>query len=191
MIDANEALLLLAELRTEEIVVTTMSSAKEWPVFSNRQDLDLPLIGCMGKASSLGLGVALARPERRVIVLDGDGSLLMNLGSLVTIASASPPNLLHFVLEGGTYDTTGGQAIPGAGTVDFAGLALEAGYRGGYEFDDPDEFRVALPRILAEPGPVLVDLKVNPGWATHQFPPRGTSQALRELSRALGVPAWG
>ena len=67
----------------------------------------------MGKASSVGLGVALARPDVRVLVLDGDGSLLMNLGSLVTIASQAPKNLVHVVFDGATYDTSGAQPTPG------------------------------------------------------------------------------
>jgi phosphonopyruvate decarboxylase len=188
--DGNEVLQLLAQVRSDEIVVTTMSTAKEWPRFS-QSPLDVPLIGCMGKASSLGLGIALAQPARRVWVLDGDGSLLNNLGTLATLAGLGPPNLLHLVFEGGTYDTTGGQPIPATGVVDFAGLGLEAGYRGAYEFDDIDAFREALPSLMHEEGPVLINLKVAAGWSKTAFPKRGTSQALRELAQALGVPFGG
>jgi len=77
----------------------------------------------MGLASSHALGLALGRPDKRVIVLDGDGSLLMNLGSLVTIGAAAPPNLYHFVCENGTYEANGGHPIPGRDKVDFAGFA--------------------------------------------------------------------
>ena len=69
----------------------------------------------MGKASSIGLGIALARPDKKVLVIDGDGSLLMNLGSLVTVANMSPKNLVHFVYQNGTYGVSGGQPIPGSG----------------------------------------------------------------------------
>ena len=185
MMSGKEALRLLAQARTNEVVVTHMSSVKEWPLVSTREELDLPLMQCMGKASSVALGIALARPDRRVLVLDGDGSLLTNLGSLVTIAAAAPANLVHFVLENGTYDVTGGQPIPNAGTVDFAGLALEAGYRGAYEFDDLAEFAAALPSILAEEGPLLACLKVEPGWATAPFPQRLTVSAFKEVAAAL------
>src|SRR5918997_4910563 len=123
MIVGRRAVELIAQHRTDEVVVTTMSSARAWPGLSRRPDLDLPVMGCMGKASSIGLGIALGRPDRRVIVLDGDGSLLMNLGSLVTIAGMAPRNLVHFVLEGRTYDTSGGQPTPGVGGTDLAGLA--------------------------------------------------------------------
>src|SRR5215218_2211703 len=125
----QDALRIIADLRTDQVVITTMSTAKEWPAFSKREELDLPLLGCMGKASSLGLGVALGAPDRQVLVLDGDGSLLMNLGSLVTIAAQAPKNLVHFVFDNSAYDTSGGQPTPGAGKVDFAGLAKSSGYR--------------------------------------------------------------
>jgi sulfopyruvate decarboxylase subunit beta len=183
--DGKEALRILASARTDQVVITHMSSAREWPLVSSREDLDLPLMNCMGKASSVGLGVALACPERKVIVLDGDGSLLTNLGSLVTIAAAAPPNLLHVVLENGTYDTTGGQPVPNSGRVDFAGLALEAGYHGAYEFESATELAEALPSILQEEGPILVCLKVAPGWATAPFPRRLTVAAFKEVAQSL------
>ncbi len=185
MMDGFEALKAIAEVRTDEVVVTHMSTAWEWPRVSRCESLDLPLIGCMGKASSLGLGIALARPDVRVLVLDGDGSLLMNLGSLVTIANMAPANLVHFVFENGTYDTSGGQPIPGAGKVDFAGLALEAGYRSAYEIDEIEDLRHSLPDIVREEGPALVCLKVHPGWSTSPVPRRRTAQALREVAAAL------
>jgi sulfopyruvate decarboxylase subunit beta len=183
--DGTEALRIIAEARTDQVVITHMSSAREWPQVSSREELDLPLMQCMGKASSLGLGVALACPQRRVIVLDGDGSLLTNLGSLVTIAAAGVPNLLHVVLENGTYDTTGGQPVPNSGHVDFAGLALEAGYRGAYEFESATELAEALPAILLEEGPILVCVKVAPGWATSPFPKRLTVAAFKEVAESL------
>ena len=85
----------------------------------------------MGKASSFGLGVALARPDIKVVVLDGDGSLLMNLGALVTIAALAPKNLLHVVLQGSTYDTSGGQPTPGQGILDWATVAKGGGRPSG------------------------------------------------------------
>jgi phosphonopyruvate decarboxylase len=104
--------------------------------------------------------VALARPDIGVWVLDTDGALLMNLGSLVTIAQAKPANLLHFVYDNGAYDTTGGQPTPGAGVVDFRALALGAGYQDARDFDDLEAFEEDLPSILAGPRPAMVVLKV-------------------------------
>src|SRR6058998_1797769 len=88
---------------TDEVVVATYSSAVEWNELNPRV-LNYFSMGAMGLASSHGLGLALARPDRRIVVLDGDGSLLMNLGSLVTIAAVAPKNLVHFVCQNGTYE---------------------------------------------------------------------------------------
>src|SRR5262249_41701602 len=79
-------------------------------------------------APTLGLGVALARPDVPVWILDGDGSLAMQLGSLLTIASAAPRRFLHVVLNNGVYDTSGAQPVPGEGQASFVGLAEAAGY---------------------------------------------------------------
>jgi phosphonopyruvate decarboxylase len=114
----------------------------------------------MGLASSHALGLALGRPDKRVIVLDGDGSLLMNLGSLVTVGEVAPPNLYHFVCENGTYDANGGHPIPGRGNVDFAGFARSAGYRAVHAFSDLKNFEQQIGALLAEPGPLFVDLKI-------------------------------
>jgi phosphonopyruvate decarboxylase len=112
----------------------------------------------MGGASSLGLGIALARPERRVIVLDGDGSLLMQLGSLATIAGAGPRNLVHFLFKNGVYHTSGAQGIPGGLTVDFAAMARAAGYRLACTIDELGDFEKRLPDLLALDGPVFAEL---------------------------------
>jgi phosphonopyruvate decarboxylase len=184
-LDGKEAIKIIAAHHTDQVVVTTMSTAREWPADSKHQDLHLPLFGCMGKASSLGLGVALGVPDRQVLVLDGEGSLLMNLGALVTIAAQAPSNFAHFLFDNAAYDTSGGQPVPGAGTVDFPGLAVKAGYRHGYAFADADELRRQLPSILEQQGPIFVSLKVNRGWATDKSPTRKTKQALKEVAAAL------
>ncbi len=87
----------------------------------------------------------------------------MNLGSLVTIANAAPGNLLHFVCENGTYEANGGHPIPAKDRVSFTGLALAAGYREAHEFSELEALEAALPGILRASGPVLIDLKVEPG----------------------------
>src|SRR5207244_6296331 len=99
-----DALAALGRRRRDEVVVTTMTSSRVWSHVTTRPELDLPFGGCMGKASSLGLGLALGRPDRGVWVLDGDGSLVMNLGTLVTIAQQAPPHLSHFLLAHGVYE---------------------------------------------------------------------------------------
>ena len=94
MISAYDAIRTIHAQRNDAIVVYTMSPVRYWDVLSNDPDLDLPIFGGMGKASSVGLGLALAQPDRRVMVLEGDGGLLMNLGTLVTIAGQQPENLV-------------------------------------------------------------------------------------------------
>src|SRR5437016_11551995 len=133
----RQALEIMALHRGERIVVTTMSSAGIWPQLSD-SPLDFAYIpSAMSQASSLGLGLALAQPQRGVIVVNGDGCMLMNLGSLVTLAD-NPAPLYMLILDNGVYEVTGGQAYAGAGNVDFAMLARGAGIRRVYTFDALD-----------------------------------------------------
>ncbi len=153
----EDVLRAIAAARGDAICVPTMTTAPAWRTIAP-DDLSVTCVGFMGGASSIGLGLALARPERRVIVLDGDGSLLMQLGSLATIAGARPRNLLHLLFKNGVYHTSGAQEIPGGSGVDFVMMAKGAGYRNAYGIDDLAEFRRRLPRMLTEEGPVLVEL---------------------------------
>ena len=111
MIPLDDALAVIRDLRSDEdVVVTTMSSAKVWMDLGPAHPLDMVFVpSCMGHASSVALGIALAQPRRRVIVCNGDGSMLMSLGSLVTIAAESPPNLKIIIMDNGIYEVTGGQ----------------------------------------------------------------------------------
>jgi phosphonopyruvate decarboxylase len=185
-----EALLVLERRRRDELVVTTMTSSRVWARVSEQPEFDLSFGGCMGKASSLGLGLALGRPDRRVWVLDGDGSLVMNLGTLVTIAQQAPLNLVHFVLENGVYEVTGGQAVPGAGLADLAAMARGAGYRAAYRFDSLGALEDGLDDALAAPGPTFVTLEVDPAGrlpdvSTAPRPGRPTRQQLADLRTLL------
>ncbi len=119
--------------------------------------------GARAQATSHGQGMAMGRPDKRVIVIDGDGSLLMNLGSLVTIAEAAPRNLVHFVCQNNTYEANGFHPIPGANKVSFAGFARAAGIEKVYEFDELADFDRRIGAVLGEPGPVFVVLKVVAG----------------------------
>jgi len=162
MMKSDQCLEVLARHHTDQIVVATFQAAFEWMTIKP-SDLNYLFVGAMGQAASHALGLALGRPDKRVIVLDGDGSLLMNLGTLVTIASVAPGNLIHFVCENGTYEVNGAHPIPGAGQVDFAGLAEAAGYRKAYVFSTLADFDGRIAGILEETGPLFVDLKVEKG----------------------------
>lgn len=163
MIAGAEALRWLAGQRGEALVVTTMTTGRLWPVVSTRKDLDLPISNCMGKASSVGLGAALAQPARPVWVLDGDGSLAMNLGSLLTIAQARPQNLVHFVFDDGAYTTVGGSPVPAAQTADYAAMAHAAGYPAAVAFDDLAALQARWAALQTGPRPLLVMLRIG-GW---------------------------
>lgn len=162
MMKRDECLKVLARHRKNEIVVAVYTAAQEW-IHISPSDLNYTFVGAMGQGSSHALGLALGRPDKRVIVLDGDGSLLMNLGSLITIANAAPKNLIHCLCENGTYETNGAVPIPGAGRFSFARFAREAGYPRTYEFSSLEDWDRELGRILQEEGPIFVDLKVEPG----------------------------
>jgi sulfopyruvate decarboxylase subunit beta len=162
MMKREECFRILARHVKDEAVVATYSSAVDWVDLGPRV-MNYTSIGAMGLDSSHGLGLALGRPDKRVIVLQGDGSLLMNLGSLVTIGAAAPPNLFHFVCENGTYEANGGHPIPGRDKVDFAGFARAAGYRVVHGFSDLRVFEQQIGAVLSETGPVFADLKMSPG----------------------------
>jgi thiamine pyrophosphate-dependent acetolactate synthase large subunit-like protein len=187
MIPVRKALEAISKRRGEAVVVSTMMTSREWPRVTTNETLDLPLTGCMGKASNLGLGIALAKPEKKVIVLDGDGSLLMNLGALVTIANAKPKNLVHCVFENGIYEITGGQPVPGEGTFNFATIARGAGFPNVYELTDEASLEAQLDEALSKPGPTFVMLRVTPVGGAGESAARKTKQAFREVQEALAA----
>ncbi len=179
----------------DDVVITTMGAAREWMALGT-QPLDFVFLpSSMGQATSLGLGVALARPDRRVIVANGDGSMLMNLGSLVTITAAAPTNLVVIVLSNGVYEVTGAQPIPGAATahspganVDFTGLARAAGFRSVFRYSDLEAWTAGLATVLGASGPVfaLLDVASVPGAAGPRSPGPAAGRA-RAFMAALGT----
>ena len=162
----REAIAALVNERGSAITITTEQAIGAWraavPEPANEIPDHLDIVGCMGSASAIGLGIALARPERKVIVVDGDGSLLMQLGSLVTIAGSAPPNLYHFVFENGVYETSGSQPLPAEGRFDLVQMARAAGYADSLRFEDPAEFAAVLPRVLHQRGPLFVSVRTEP-----------------------------
>lgn len=190
MLQPADALRVVEEQRSNGVVVTTMMGSRAWRRVSRNPERDLHVGGAMGKASSVALGLAIAQPDLKVIIVDGDGSILMNLGSLVTIANKAPAKLYHLVLENGVYAMTGGQPVPGVGRFNIAGIAKEAGYRATYTFTDLKEFATQAAKVLNELGPVLVCLKVEPeidNTPIHLRPPpaRRTVDAMKDLREAL------
>lgn len=162
MIDQIEMMKAIERLRGDAVVVPVFRANGAWGKVTSNVKRDIPVGGAMGKASSVALGIALAQPDTKVILFDGDGSLLMNLGSLVTIANKSPKNLVHFVMDNGVYATTGGQEVPGVGVADYADLAQSAGYAHTYKFDNLEDFVTQAEEIFNQEGPVFVAAKVVP-----------------------------
>ena len=157
---AEEALSVLAKHRDNAIVVTTMGAVGIWPRLSD-SPLDFAYMpSAMGQGPALGLGLALAQPQHRVIVICGDGSLLMNLGCLVTIANY-PAELYLVVMDNGMYEVTGGQPIVGARRIDFARIAQGAGIRRVYHFADVSPWQEQARQCLEPPGPVFIWLEIE------------------------------
>ncbi|MGE5100139.1 MAG: thiamine pyrophosphate-dependent enzyme [Deltaproteobacteria bacterium] len=172
--------------RDEDVVVTTMSPARDWMTLP-QHPLDLVLVpSAMGHATSIGLGLALAQPGRRVIVCNGDGSMLMNLGSLVSITAARATNLVVLVFDNGVYEVTGAQPIPSPGAVDFVAIARGSGFASVFEYGDLDQWRDDVERVLNAPGPTLALLHVEPvlGIPGPRSPGPAPDRA-RRLSEAL------
>ena len=183
----------LQELRARrhdrDVVITTMGPAREWMALGPSHPLDLVLVpSAMGHATSWGLGLALARPDRRIIVVNGDGSMLMNLGSLVTIMAERPPNLLVIVCDNGGYEVTGAQPTPGsaAGRVgadraDLTAIARGAGFEKVAHCQSLESWIRTLPEVLDQRGPsfVVLDIRLIPETPGPRSPgpagPRGVA----------------
>ena len=187
MMSHREALEVLAALRGRHVVVTTMTAVGVWPLLSDTP-LDFAYIpSAMGQAPALGLGLALAQPDRGVVVVNGDGCMLMSLGSLVTLAH-QPADVFLLIMDNGLYEVTGGQATAGTGHADFAGMARAAGIQRVYTFDTLDTWRAGAAEALSGAGPVVVWLKVE-GRLGQKTPkaPRPMAEQIARLREALGV----
>jgi thiamine pyrophosphate-dependent acetolactate synthase large subunit-like protein len=182
----DDCLAKLAECRSDEVVIAAMTSAVRWPAHSHHPRDLIYVPSTMGGVSALGLGLALARPDVRVVVLNGDGSMLMNLGSLVTIGEQAPPNLLLVVFDNAMYAVTGGQPVPGGGRVDFAQMAAAAGWPTARRVSAIDEWAAGLPALLRAPGPAFVQLTVEPEPTSIPQPPVPMEERLGRFVAALG-----
>jgi phosphonopyruvate decarboxylase len=187
MMRRDRALEILKPRVDTQLVVAVYQTLFDWMAIHPR-DLNYVATGAMGQASSHGLGLALANPEREVLVFDGDGSLLMNLGSLVSIADAAPANFHHFVFVNGVYEVNGAHPIPAAGKVDFAALARGAGYREIIEFDELPLLQAGIDAFLALPGPALAVMHIEAGAAyPRDYACIHSAEARERFRRALAA----
>ncbi len=182
-----DALAALHHVRTDEVVVTTMGTAREWMILGSHP-LDFILVpSSMGQAPSLGLGIALAQPKRKALVCNGDGSMLMNLGSLVSITAEAPPNFTLLLFDNGVYEVTGAQATPASATIrkdglpiDFAAAATACGFRSVFEFTDLDVWTASIRKVINAKGPTFARIAVAPipGAVGPRSPSPGPPRAI-------------
>ena len=206
---------LIHEARDDQLVITSMGVAREWMRLEPHPGDFHFVPSSMGQATSLALGIALARSDRRVLVCVGDGAMLMNLGSLVSVTAAAPENLTILLFDNGVYEVTGGQATAasagraGAGRagkgqagegragegrasrVDFAAVARGCGFSSVHPIDTLDDLRAALPQLLqgsgpSPGGPSLALLRVLPvPGAVGPKSPGPAAERARRLRQSL------
>lgn len=183
MMKRDDFLKTLARHRRNEVVVAVYTAAQELIQISPHP-LNYTFTGAMGQGSSHALGIALGRPDRKVICLDGDGSLLMNLGTLVTIAHAAPANLIHCLCRNGSYETNGAVPIPNRDKLSFTGMALAAGYRKTFTISTLEEWDCQLPALLNEQGPIFVDIAMQKGASYKEDFERLYNPSFRDAFRS-------
>lgn len=194
MIKTAEMLEVFQRHRGDAIVIPGRGG-RIWVNLSTRPGLDLPLGDpAMGGHAAFALGLALAQPNRKVVVFDSEGDLQMSLGVLAMIAEQRPANLCHFLLDNECYATTGGQPVPNARQVSYDAMARAAGYTRTFAFDRLESFAVNIESILDEPGPVFVAMKViaevqnEPIGKRRKWQTRTRLQMLADLAQELRLP---
>ena len=195
MIEALDVFKAFGPHRDKAIVVATGTAGRHWRDVSANEKRDVVMGGAMGQATSAAFGLALGLPDEQVVLFDSEGALLMNLGVIATIAGKKPMNFYHFLLDNECYATTGGQPVPNAAEIDYAGMAKSAGYSAAYHFENLDEFSAQVEEILTEPGPVFVSVKIVPEVENmpmglrERRPSRSRAQSIQELRDELGIQA--
>ncbi len=179
-----------------DAIVVPGRGGRHWVKISDQPGLDVPLGDpAMGGHAAFAFGLALAQPQRKVVLFDSEGDVQMGLGILLTIAEHRPANFYHFMLDNECYATTGGQPVPNAKNVAYDLLARGAGYPRTFAFDDLAALVAALPEILGRPGPVFVAMKVSadvenkPITQRTKWQTRTRVQAIRDLQQKLGIAA--
>ena len=193
MLDPKDVFKAFQEHRGDAIVSAAGTAGRHWIDISTNERRDVSLGGAMGQTTSAALGLALGLPDEKVVLFDAEGSLLMNLGSLASIAGMKPKNFYHFLLDNECYATTGGQPVPNSQEINYAVMAEGAGYAKTYNFDDLEEFSTSVGEILNETGPVFVAIKViaevenAPIGLRERRRTRGRAETVNTLREELGI----
>ena len=195
MFDSEDMFRAFQPHRDKAIVLVTGTAGRDWREVSDNEKRDLTLQGAMGQTNSAALGFALSQPDEKVVLFDSEGSLQMNMGILGTIAGKKPKNFFHFLMDNECYATTGGQPVPNAQDINYAGMAKEAGYAAAYSFDNLEDFATNIASIMNETGPVFVAMKMVPEVENEPIglrqrrPIRSRAETIRVLQEELGITA--
>jgi thiamine pyrophosphate-dependent acetolactate synthase large subunit-like protein len=176
----------VAKLHRDEAVVAGIGNTNFDLWAAGRRAQNFYMLGSMGLAVPIALGVALAQPQRRVFALEGDGSLLMQLGSLTTTAMLAPKNLTLIIMDNGIYQITGSQPTPAAARADFVAMARGAGLVNAAWAADEADFEHLVDEALAKEGPTFIAARIDsaPAVATTE---RDPVQIRERFMRGLGV----
>lgn len=177
---------LVAKLKREEAVIGGIGNTNFDLWSAGRRPQNFYMLGSMGLAIPIALGVAIAQPSRHVLALEGDGSLLMQLGCLATVAALAQKNLTMVIMDNGLYQITGGQPTPAAGLADFVAIARGAGIAKSAWAADEEDFERLIDAALAEGGPTLIAARIDDKsgvGTTDRDPP----QIRDRFMRGLGV----
>lgn len=159
MLDRYEATAALVARLGDELVIGGIANPSFDLFLAGDRERNFYTWGAMGLASSIGLGLALSSPGSKVIVLDGDGSVLMNLGTLATIGRYQPQNLIHIIWDNAKYEATGGQETATGVNTDLVEVAIACGIRQSMWANSMEDYELALDRALSGPGPWTIASK--------------------------------
>jgi thiamine pyrophosphate-dependent acetolactate synthase large subunit-like protein len=186
-LDRRAAIRILLERRSDVLLVTGLGSTT-WDAASLGDDeRNFYLWGAMGAAAMVGLGLAIAQPERRVLVVTGDGEMLMGLGSLATIGVQRPPNLAIAVFDNGRYAETGMQASHTAETVNLIGIAHSCGFKQTFDASDELGLREFATRILGATTTLFARVAIRADEPPRVLPPRDGTLLKTRFRRAIGT----
>ncbi|MBH5366658.1 hypothetical protein HZZ16_00840 [Bradyrhizobium sp. CNPSo 4016] len=177
---------LIAKLKHEEAVIGGIGNTNFDLWASGHRPQNFYMLGSMGLAFPIALGVALAQPDRRVFALEGDGSLLMQLGALSTIAGLKPKNLTMIVMDNGIYQITGAQPTPAANVADIVAIAIGSGLARSAWAADEEDFERLVDDAMAASEPSLIAVRIDdkPGVGTTR---RDPVQIRERFMHGLGV----
>ncbi len=177
---------LVAKLHNDEAVIGGIGHTNFDLWAAGRRPQNFYMLGSMGLAIPIALGVAIAQPQRKVIALEGDGSLLMMLGCLATVGARQPKNLIMVIMDNGAYEITGGQATASSQGTDLAAVARATGIASAHWAADEAHFEALIDEALATPGPHLIAARLTSAKPAGQTE-RDPAQIRDRFMRGLGT----